>query len=211
MTITEFTIIPFKSPPDFSEPALHAHFHRLSTWQWECSGFPLLFFKNVDDPLEVHLATGWASVEAHEAWIRGERNQELLRIFAPYVDMQTLRMVHLGVNFEAIHRDVDATGGAMVVERYDGTRWEQLASSESEIFNQSVCSLVGRNLAQDSGDVYVFRFVGVAEGGEVEVSSVVDPVERWVLKRINHEWGGINHYERSGNYFLSEIPCDVLS
>lgn len=63
----------------------------------------------------------------------------------------------------------------------------------------------------DSGDVYVFRFVGVAEGGEVEVSSVVDPVERWVLKRINHEWGGINHYERSGNYFLSEIPCDVLS
>lgn len=102
MTITEFAILVFKSPPDFSDSTLQSLFQKLSDWQSECSGFPLVFFTNSDDSLPVHLVTGWKSVAMHEAWIQEERNQTLLRLFGPYVDMLKIRMVHLGVDFEAI-------------------------------------------------------------------------------------------------------------
>ena len=180
MTITEFAILVFKSPPNFSDPVLQSHFRKLFVEQSECSGFPLLFFTNRDNPLEVHLVTGWASVAAHEAWIRGEQNQELLRVFAPYVDMQKIRMVHLGMDFEAIPSDTDA--GWTVVERYDGQVAEKSTGFEWERSDRSKWSLTGRDLARDSGDV--FRFVGVAGGEEIEVSGGMAPVERWVLKRV---------------------------
>lgn len=118
---------------------------------------------------------------AHEAWIRGERNQELLRVFAPYVDIQRVRMVHLGVDFEVIPKDA----GWMVVEQCGGERCAEEASMSCEREkgpDRSRWSLVGRDLALDDGDVY--RFVGVAGGGEVdEVSRDLAPIERWVLKR----------------------------
>jgi hypothetical protein len=183
MTITEFAILVFKSPPNFLDPTLQSLFRQLSAWQSECSGFPLLFFTNRNDSLEVHLVTGWASVAAHEAWIRGERNQELLRMFAPHVDMQKIRMVHLSVNFEAIPSDADA-----VVERYDAQLGEKSTPFEWERSDRSRWSLTGGDLARDGrGDASVFRFVGVAGGGEVEVSGGVVPVERWVLKRVDVE------------------------
>ncbi|KAF8120847.1 hypothetical protein EV363DRAFT_64293 [Boletus edulis] len=59
MTITEFAIIVFKSPPDFSDPTLQSLFQKLFTWQSECSGLPLRFFTNRNEPTEVYLATGW--------------------------------------------------------------------------------------------------------------------------------------------------------
>ncbi|KAH0826967.1 hypothetical protein J3R83DRAFT_4626 [Lanmaoa asiatica] len=107
MTITESAILVLKSPPDFSDPTLQSLLQKLSAWQSECSCFPLLFFINPDDPHQVHLVTGWVSVAAHEARIRGERNQELLHVFAPHVDMPKIRMVHLDVDFEAIPKHAE--------------------------------------------------------------------------------------------------------
>ena len=182
MTITEFAILVFKSPPDFSDPTLQSLFQNLADWQSDCSGLPLVFFTNPDDPLQIHLVTGWKSVPAHEAWIRGERNQVLLRLFAPYVDMTKIRMVHLGMDFEAIPTDA-----GMVVERYPYPDGERAMSTpfESERSDRSAWLLFGRDLVQDRGDVY--RFVGVASGrGEFEVGGVAH-VERWVLKRVEIE------------------------
>ena len=101
-------------------------------------------------------------------------------MFAPYVDMQKIRMVHLGLDFEEIPNDV----GCMVVERYDGQLVGKSTPFEWEIqrSDRSMWSLTGRNLARDSGDV--FRFVGVAGDGEIEVAVSVAPVERWVLRRV---------------------------
>ncbi|KAG6369774.1 hypothetical protein JVT61DRAFT_13593 [Boletus reticuloceps] len=187
MTITEFAIIVFKSPPDFSDPALQSLFQKLSTWQSECSGFPLRLFTNRDEPTEVYLVTGWTSVAAHEGWIRGERNQELLRVFGPYVDMPRIRMVYVGVNFEAMPKDAECGGMVMVVERYDGARWRETTSLVEE--GRYTWSLAGRDLARDDGDV--FRFVGVqADGGEVEVGrDKLTPIERWALRRVEPSLG----------------------
>lgn len=110
---------------------------------------------------------------AHEAWIRGERNQELLRVFAPYIEMPKIRMVHLDMDFEAMPKDA----GRMVVERYASTPFQ------SERSDRSGWSLSGRDLAQDDGGD-VFRFVGGADqSGESEVRGGA-PVERWVLGRV---------------------------
>ena len=178
MTITEFATIVFKSPLNFSDPTLQSLFQKLSVWQSECSGFPLRFFTNPNDPVEVHLVTGWASVAVHEAWIQGERNQTLLRIFAPYVDMPKIRMVHVGVDFEAIPKDTGCT--AMVIERYDGAPSTSL-EWESSDGSMLLWSLAGRDLSRD-GDVY--RFVGIAGDGEVEgVVEGVAPIARWLLNR----------------------------
>ena len=89
-------------------------------------------------------------------------------MFAPYVDMQRIRMVHLGVVIEAIPYDVKC----MVVERYDGQlvgkstpfEWGMQRSDRSRWYG---------------GDV--FRFVGLAGDGEIVP---VAPVERWVLRRV---------------------------
>ncbi|KIM53043.1 hypothetical protein SCLCIDRAFT_61339, partial [Scleroderma citrinum Foug A] len=100
MPITEFASLEFKASRGLSEPAIFAHFQTLSAWQSECSGFPLLFFTNPEVPSEIHLITGWDSVEAHESWIAGERNQELLRVFSPFINI--LGMVHLDIDFDRV-------------------------------------------------------------------------------------------------------------
>ncbi|KAG6328135.1 hypothetical protein ID866_10954, partial [Astraeus odoratus] len=103
MPITEFASLEFQVPHSLSDPGIFELFQRLSAWQAECSGFPLLFFTNPEVPSEIHLITGWDSVEAHEAWIAGERNQELLRVFAPFINI--LGMVHLDIDFDRIPKD----------------------------------------------------------------------------------------------------------
>ena len=103
MPITEFASLGFKASRSVSEPSIFALFQKLSAWQSECSGFPLLFFTNPEVPSEIHLITGWDSVEAHMAWIAGERNQELLRVFSPFINI--LGMVHLDINFDRVPRD----------------------------------------------------------------------------------------------------------
>ncbi|KIO06336.1 hypothetical protein M404DRAFT_998966 [Pisolithus tinctorius Marx 270] len=106
MPITEFASLQFKASRSLSEPAILALFQKLFAWQSECSGYPLLFFTNPKAPSEIHLITGWESVEAHEAWIAGERNQELLRVFAPFINI--LGMVHLDIDFERIPNDAES-------------------------------------------------------------------------------------------------------
>ncbi|KAG6371855.1 hypothetical protein JVT61DRAFT_8852 [Boletus reticuloceps] len=105
--------------------------------------------------------TGWTTVAAHEEWIRGERNQELLRVFGPYVVMPWIRMVHVGVGFEAMPKDTGCGGMVMVVERYDGAWWSETTSFVEE--GRCAWSLAGSDLARDGGDA--FRFVGVQADG----------------------------------------------
>ena len=125
MTITEFAILVFKSPSNFqvSDPTLQFESYppgNRNALAFRCSS---------SQTATIPLVTGWVSVAAHEAWIRGERNQELLCAFAPYVDMQKIRVVHhVGVDFETIPNDA----GWTVVERYDGQRGEKSAPFEWE-------------------------------------------------------------------------------
>ena len=117
--------IVFKSPPNFQIPCSSPAFESYPPGNRNA----LAFRCSSSQTATIPLVTGWVSVAAHEAWIRGERNQELLCAFAPYVDMQKIRAVHhVGVDFETIPNDA----GWTVVERYDGQRGEKSTPFEWE-------------------------------------------------------------------------------
>ncbi|KAF8843671.1 hypothetical protein BDN67DRAFT_964185 [Paxillus ammoniavirescens] len=181
MTITEFAILVFSPPHSLSDATVKRLFQKLSTEQSECSRFPLLFFTNPDDSSEVHLITGWDSVEAHEAWIRGGQNQELLRVFAPYIDLPKIRMVHLDIDFQSIPKDVEM----MVVERH-GKAGSGLVV-QTACPNDSACTWfhVGRDLAESDGDIYHFASTSdVEEAVEGAEKSSGMLMARWKLRRV---------------------------
>ncbi|KAI6139582.1 hypothetical protein BKA82DRAFT_4223334 [Pisolithus tinctorius] len=138
MPITEFASLQFKASRSLSEPAILALFQKLFAWQSECSGYPLLFFTNPKAPSEIHLITGWESVEAHEAWIAGERNQELLRV-----------MVHLDMDFERIPNDAESIICLKFGEGVGG-------QVERETGRHLHWAVVGQNLQDGCHDVYIF-------------------------------------------------------
>ncbi|KAI6005446.1 hypothetical protein EDD15DRAFT_637328 [Pisolithus albus] len=159
MPITEFASLQFKASRGLSEPDILALFQMLSAWQSECSGYPLLFFTNPKAPSEIHLVTGWESVEAHEAWILGERNQELLRVFMPFINI--LGMVHLDIDFECIPRDAEC----MICLKFgEGVRG-QVARAIGGHFSWAE---VGQNLQDDCREVYVFTQSGSTTGLGIE-------------------------------------------
>ena len=49
----------------------HRDCHQIPFSSPSFESYPVLFLTNRDDPLDVNLVTGWASVAGHEAWIRG--------------------------------------------------------------------------------------------------------------------------------------------
>ena len=130
--------IVFKSPPNFQIPCSSPAFESYPSGNRNA----LAFRCSSSQTATIPLVTGRASVAAHEAWIRGERNQGLLRMFAPYVNMQKIRMVH--VDFEAIPNDT----GWTVVEQYDGQLGEKSTPFEWERSDLSRWSLTGRGLAR---------------------------------------------------------------
>ena len=133
--------IVFKSPPNFQIPCSSPAFESYPSGNRNA----LAFRCSSSQTATIPLVTGWVSVVAHEAWIRGERNQELLCVFAPYVDMQKIRVVHhVGVGFETIPNDA----GWTVVEQYDGQLGEKSTPFEWERSDLSRWSLTGRGLAR---------------------------------------------------------------
>ncbi|KAH7889321.1 hypothetical protein F5I97DRAFT_1843306 [Phlebopus sp. FC_14] len=146
MPITEFATLVLNSVPD---PTLSPLFQKLGKWQAECFGFPLLFFTNPNAPSSIYLITGWECEAAHMAWIAGDENQELLRIFGPFVDMPELSMVHLDIDFSVI----PVSAERVVVERYGGeiSGREGKAKADGDDENWSA---VGRDLTPDSREVY---------------------------------------------------------
>ncbi|KAF9218363.1 hypothetical protein BS17DRAFT_791617 [Gyrodon lividus] len=178
MPITEFAILVFSPPHSLLDPTIRSLFQKLTAWQSECSGFPLFLFTNPDDASEVHLITGWDSIEAHDEWIKGDRNQELLRVFTTCIDLPSISMVHLDIDFESIPKGV----GTMVVERYDkGGSGVVIKRAYS---NDSAWSQLGRDLAE--GSRYIYHFAsGVEEfGGAESGSRVLTATPRWELRRV---------------------------
>ncbi|KIJ68895.1 hypothetical protein HYDPIDRAFT_105410 [Hydnomerulius pinastri MD-312] len=177
MPITEFAILPLSNPDNLSNPTVIALFQKLSAWQSECSSFSLLFFTNLDNASEVHLISGWESVEAHLEWIKGDRNQELLRVFAPYIDIPKVRMVHLDIDFDSIPKDV----GTLVVERY-GEGYEGRfggASKTNKLFSVEGWAKVGMDMSENGHEVYRIANSIMEQGSEVEDGS---PKESWRLR-----------------------------
>ncbi|KIK97480.1 hypothetical protein PAXRUDRAFT_824869 [Paxillus rubicundulus Ve08.2h10] len=178
MAITEFAILIFTPSHSLSDPVVRSLFQKLSIEQSQCSGFQLLFFTSPDDSSEVHLITGWNSVAAHEAWIKGKQNQELLSMFAPYIDMQKISMVHLDIDFKRIPEDV----GMMVIQRYgEGTSG---LVGEGACSNDSTWPRVGRDLAESGGDIYHFSNDIEEVGGAGKGSGPGTLVARWKLRRV---------------------------
>lgn len=158
MPITEFASLEFKASQSLSEPSIFAHFQQLSAWQSECSDFPLLFFTNPKVPSEIHLITGWDSVEAHEAWIAGERNQELLRVFSPFINI--LGMVHLDIDFDRVPRDASLVVcleyGDQSRDQLEGEFKRQVGVlSENQI--DGPWMEFGQNMQEGRRDVYVLE------------------------------------------------------
>ncbi|KAI0314406.1 hypothetical protein OF83DRAFT_1063849 [Amylostereum chailletii] len=85
MTITEFTILTFRSSDTtFHSPTLTSLFTLLSERQSSHSGYPLHFYTNASDPCELFLTSGWRDVPAHHDWIASQGNQELLLLPESY-------------------------------------------------------------------------------------------------------------------------------
>uniref|UniRef100_A0A0W0EXW0 ABM domain-containing protein n=1 Tax=Moniliophthora roreri TaxID=221103 RepID=A0A0W0EXW0_MONRR len=101
MPITEFATLTFNTP--ISTAPLPELLQRLSTNQSAWSGYPLLFFVDTSDPNIIYLVSGWESVAAHQKWIESNENQELLRLFGPYVEITGFS--HLEVNFDEVPRE----------------------------------------------------------------------------------------------------------
>ncbi|KAI6036026.1 hypothetical protein BKA83DRAFT_688021 [Pisolithus microcarpus] len=172
MPITEFASLQFKASRGLSEPDILARFQKLSAWQSECSGYPLLFFTNPKAPSGIHLITGWESVEAHETWIMGERNQELLRVFMPFINI--LGMVHLDIDFERIPKDAESMT-CLKFEEGEGVEG-QVARAIAEHVR---CAEIGQNLQDDCHEVYVFTQPGNTTGLDVE------PTDHMELQRVH--------------------------
>lgn len=162
MPITEFASLQFKASRGLSEPDILAQFQKLSAWQSECSGYPLLFFTNPKAPSEIHLITGWESVEAREAWILGERNQELLRVFMPFIDI--LGMVHLDIDFERIPKDAESVT-CLKFEEGERVGGQVVARATAGHFSWAE---TGQNLQDGSHEVYIFTRPGNTARLDVE-------------------------------------------
>ncbi|KAL4068120.1 hypothetical protein V8B97DRAFT_1351826 [Scleroderma yunnanense] len=183
MPITEFASLEFKASHSLSEPSIYALFQRLSAWQSECSGFPLRFFTNPEVPSEIHLITGWDGVEAHEAWIAGERNQELLKVFSPLIDM--LGMVHLDIDFERIPGDASLVVCLEYEDRskgqVEGEVRKQLGVLSEDKIDMSWAE-VGRNMQEGRHEVYVLASEGVGTMGGAGLD--IRPVVQRKLQRV---------------------------
>lgn len=172
MAITEFASLQFKASRGLSEPDILARFQKLSAWQSECSGYPLLFFTNPKAPSEIHLITGWESVEAHETWIMGERNQELLRMFMPFVNI--LGMVHLDIDFERVPKDAESMT-CLKFEEGEGVGG-QVARAIGGHFRWAE---TGQNLQDGCHEVYVFTQPDSTTGPDIE------PTVHMELQRVH--------------------------
>jgi len=186
MPITEFASLEFKASRGLSEPSIFALFQKLSTWQSECSGFPLLFFTNPEVPSEIHLVTGWDSVEAHEAWIAGERNQELLRVFSPFINI--LGMVHLDIDFDHIPRDASLVVcleyGDQSRDQFEGELKRQLeVLSENQI--DALWVEFGQNMQEGRRDVYVLASekAGMTGSAGLDIKPIVQR-DLWRLEGL---------------------------
>ncbi|KAI6131910.1 hypothetical protein EDD17DRAFT_1477944 [Pisolithus thermaeus] len=151
MPITEFASLQFKAARSLAEPDILALFQKLSAWQSECSGYPLLFFTNPKAPSEIHLITGWEDVETHETWILGERNQELLRVFTPFINI--LGMVHLDIDFERIPKDAES----MTCLKFGEGVGVQVAKAIAGNFRWAE---IGQNLQDGCHEEYIFAQLG---------------------------------------------------
>lgn len=148
MPVTEFASFAFKPGHSHSDPAISALFGKVASWQSAWSGFPLLYYTNPAVPTEIHLITGWSSVDAHDAWIASAPNQELLAVFTPYIDI--LSMVHLDIDFDRFPRDAPTI---------------TCVRQDEEIPLPGY--LVGRNMAAGHKEVYGFSVGEVATEGVV--------------------------------------------
>ncbi|KAI6008652.1 hypothetical protein EDC04DRAFT_876217 [Pisolithus marmoratus] len=170
MPITEFASLQFRASRSLIEPDILALFQKLSAWQSECSGYPLFFFTNPKVPSEIHLITGWESVEAHEAWIAGERNQELLRVFLPFINI--LGMVHLDIDFERIPKDAESMTCLKFGEGVEG----EAARATTGHFRWAE---IGQNLQDGCHEVYIFTQQGSTAGLDI------DPTMHIELQRVH--------------------------
>lgn len=68
-------------------------------------GYLLLFFTETASPATVYLISGREDVDAHDAWIGSDPNQELLRGAKPLLSVK--EFFHLDLDFETLPRGVE--------------------------------------------------------------------------------------------------------
>jgi hypothetical protein len=163
MPITEFVILHLLHPHSFQSGGPEEIFRTLDIWQSESSTYPLYFYADKSDSSTIYLISGWHDVDAHMRWIASNRNQELLRVSKPFLEVKS--MVHLGIDFTTMPNDCDvvmvkkrgvhdADGGSGSIE---DENVHSLASSPAWIG-------VGEDLEPGSETVYQMS-AGYAQNG----------------------------------------------
>ncbi|KAK0473582.1 hypothetical protein IW261DRAFT_1657507, partial [Armillaria novae-zelandiae] len=144
----------FHSAGFLSRPSLRDLLVRLRKNQGAWSGFPVYFYTK-DSERVLYLISGWQSVSAHEEWIASDKNQALLQLFEPHV--QITDFVHLDVEFGGI-----LSGGEEML-----SFWK----SKGGAIHEKRCEVIGGDVEgkETKGEKYCFSHVDADQSSVGEI------------------------------------------
>ncbi|EIN07010.1 hypothetical protein PUNSTDRAFT_71700 [Punctularia strigosozonata HHB-11173 SS5] len=172
-SITEFATLRLNSPHKWDSLTTIDFFRALSADQRAWSGYPLLYFRDVDAPDDsgcerVYLLSGWKSVEAHYEWIEGAANQALLEKGVGDGKLLSVEgFAHVAIVFEEFPQDQRV----LYLERPAKAVEDSTTGAES-------WRRQGKVLDQGVDELWQFRD-GVAENSSDGTTA---------LKRLNTSW-----------------------
>jgi hypothetical protein len=109
ISVTEFAILRLNNPHKWNHATTVEFFRKLSTEQASWSGYPLLYFRDVDvsdqEPQRIYLISGWKNVDAHHEWIASAQNQALLQEASELKLLDVVDLAHIAIEFETIPQD----------------------------------------------------------------------------------------------------------
>ncbi len=172
MPITEFLSIRLLPPHTVSSLFVVTFLGKVSRLQAARSGYPVLYFQDTSSPDILYLVSGWESKHAHEAWIVGEQNQELMK------DMQgageVKELMHLEIDFSAVPKDAERMSREALFEH--GKADLKGLGGESNIMTDTNCIWESTAKSLEKEGTYRLRVYSMQEvsGRDVGHSSTKD-------------------------------------
>ena len=156
MSVTEFARLEFVKPNDLFSPNILPLFTKVSELQAAWSGYPLLFYRNINKEDEYFLISGWKDVPAHEAWMKSEQNQGLLKALGSSVG--AIDLIHLNIDYDQMPKDLDTlvlkqSSGESEVGKGaggDNSDWQAIGK-DVEGKRDTICHFAGYRAGEEIG------------------------------------------------------------
>ncbi|KAG7089487.1 hypothetical protein E1B28_011167 [Marasmius oreades] len=153
MPITEFAT--FQINTAITSDPLPTLFKRVQESQSSWSSYPVLFYSDVtrsSSSSTIYLISGWESVAAHQKWIESAENQELLKLFKPY--LQITGFSHLTLDFNEFQKGVSSDPEGLLAVKNGQVQCD---------LGEPLWTGQGYDLEDDSGPLFQFAFYRGAE------------------------------------------------